>query len=157
MEHCICCECHPMRVMLRERAQRVLASDSGLAMVIGVVCEHFRISASDLIGRKRSQHVAFCRQVGFYLSRTMTKRSFPEIGRFYGRDHSTVVHGYQKLSRQVKDSAAFRGLIHKLEIAIRSKQDEESRERSGAQALAENEQGAAQGARAQDAKGAVGA
>ena len=62
------------------------------------VSEHYNIRLSDMIGPKRLRSYARPRQVAMYLSKHMTSRSLPEIGRrFGGRDHTTVMHGVRRI------------------------------------------------------------
>ncbi len=62
------------------------------------VSDHYNIRLSDLIGPKRVRVFARPRQVAMYLSKHMTSRSLPEIGRrFGGRDHTTVMHGVRRI------------------------------------------------------------
>jgi len=62
------------------------------------VAEHYNIRLSDMIGPKRVRTVARPRQIAMYLSKQMTSRSLPEIGRrFGGRDHTTIMHGVRKI------------------------------------------------------------
>ena len=62
------------------------------------VSEHYNIRLSDMIGPKRVRNYARPRQVAMYLSKKLTSRSLPEIGRrFGGRDHTTVMHGVRKI------------------------------------------------------------
>jgi chromosomal replication initiator protein len=62
------------------------------------VAEHYNIRLSDLIGPKRLRTIARPRQVAMYLSKQLTPRSLPEIGRrFGGRDHTTIMHGVRKI------------------------------------------------------------
>ncbi len=62
------------------------------------VSEHYNIRLSDLIGPKRTRNFARPRQVAMWLSKHMTNRSLPEIGRRFGkRDHTTVMHGVRKI------------------------------------------------------------
>ena len=62
------------------------------------VSEHYNIRLADLIGPKRVRTFARPRQVAMYLSKQMTSRSLPEIGRrFGGRDHTTVMHGVKRI------------------------------------------------------------
>jgi len=62
------------------------------------VSEHFNIRLSDLIGPRRVRTLARPRQMAMYLSKQLTARSLPEIGRrFGGRDHTTVMHGVRKI------------------------------------------------------------
>ena len=62
------------------------------------VAEHYNIRLADLIGPKRVRTVARPRQIAMYLSKQLTNRSLPEIGRrFGGRDHTTIMHGVRKI------------------------------------------------------------
>ena len=62
------------------------------------VAEHFNIRLADMIGPKRVRTLARPRQVAMYLSKELTARSLPEIGRrFGGRDHTTILHGVRKI------------------------------------------------------------
>lgn len=62
------------------------------------VSEHYNIRLADLIGPRRVRTIARPRQVAMYLSKQLTSRSLPEIGRrFGGRDHTTVMHGVRKI------------------------------------------------------------
>jgi chromosomal replication initiator protein len=62
------------------------------------VAEHYNIKVSDMHSARRSRAVARPRQVAMYLSKQLTPRSLPEIGRkFGGRDHTTVMHACRKV------------------------------------------------------------
>ncbi|MFV0386934.1 chromosomal replication initiator protein DnaA [Paracoccus sp. (in: a-proteobacteria)] len=62
------------------------------------VAEHYNIRLADMMGPKRARNVARPRQIAMYLSKQLTSRSLPEIGRrFGGRDHTTIMHGVRKI------------------------------------------------------------
>ncbi|WP_444463601.1 chromosomal replication initiator protein DnaA [Rhodobacter capsulatus] len=62
------------------------------------VAEHYNVRLSDMIGPKRLRTIARPRQVAMYLSKHLTTRSLPDIGRrFGGRDHTTIMHGIRKI------------------------------------------------------------
>ncbi|MFC4350081.1 chromosomal replication initiator protein DnaA [Fodinicurvata halophila] len=62
------------------------------------VAEHYNVRVSDMSSARRARAVARPRQVAMYLSKQMTARSLPEIGRkFGGRDHTTVMHAVRKV------------------------------------------------------------
>ena len=72
------------------------------------VAEHFKIRVSDMSSARRSRVVARPRQVAMYLSKQLTSRSLPEIGRaFGGRDHTTVMHAVKKVEELSKSDSAF--------------------------------------------------
>ncbi len=62
------------------------------------VAEHYCLRMSDMTSARRARAVARPRQVAMYLSKTLTSKSLPEIGRrFGGRDHTTVMHAVRKI------------------------------------------------------------
>ena len=68
------------------------------------VAEHYNIRLADMIGPKRSRNVARPRQIAMYLSKQLTSRSLPDIGRrFGGRDHTTIMHGVRKIDELVTE------------------------------------------------------
>lgn len=68
------------------------------------VAEHYNVRLSDMIGPKRMRTIARPRQVAMYLSKHLTTRSLPEIGRrFGGRDHTTIMHGIRKIDELMVD------------------------------------------------------
>jgi len=81
---------------------------------------HFKIDLSEMKSKRRARAVARPRQVAMYISKKMTPRSLPEIGRtFGGRDHSTVIHAVrtiEKLRESHPDmDADVRALMRQLE------------------------------------------
>ncbi|GBG96886.1 chromosomal replication initiator protein DnaA [Lactococcus termiticola] len=64
-----------------------------------VVSKHYMVAVSDMIGIKRNKEIAFARQVAMFLIRDLMALSLPAIGgEFGGRDHTTVMHSYNKIS-----------------------------------------------------------
>ncbi|MGO8804217.1 chromosomal replication initiator protein DnaA [Candidatus Binatus sp.] len=84
------------------------------------VADFFHIRLADLKSKKRTQHIAFCRQVAMYLCRRLTDSSFPTIGEHFGRDHSTVIHAHNLIMRRVTSDPAFRLSIEKIERELKS-------------------------------------
>lgn len=69
-----------------------------------VVARHYNVSKNDLLSNRRTRVIVRPRQIAMYLSKTMTPRSLPEIGRrFGGRDHTTVLHAVRKIEGMVKE------------------------------------------------------
>ena len=68
------------------------------------VGEHYNIRLEDFTAKKRTRAIAFPRQIAMYLSRELTDSSLPKIGiEFGGRDHSTVIHAHEKISKLLKE------------------------------------------------------
>lgn len=72
------------------------------------VSEYYGIKIADLLSSKRSQNIARPRQVAMYLSKILTSKSLPEIGRkFGGRDHTTVLHAVRKVQEILENDVEF--------------------------------------------------
>ena len=90
-------------------------------VIIEVVCRYFGIDRKALLSKSRAKRVAYPRQLAMYLIREMSHRSLVEIGAALGgRDHSTVHHGWRKMSRSSQiepetrqDIASLRELIER--------------------------------------------
>ena len=66
--------------------------------IIRKVAEHYNLRMTDLISARRARVVARPRQIAMFLSKSLTSKSLPEIGRkFGGRDHTTVIHAVKKI------------------------------------------------------------
>jgi chromosomal replication initiator protein len=84
------------------------------------VSDFFHIRLAELKSKKRTQHIAFCRQVAMYLCRKLTDSSFPAIGDAFGRDHSTVIHACNLIARRIGNDSAFRFSIEKVERELKA-------------------------------------
>ena len=98
---------------------RVQDHRPGIEGIQKTVADFFHIRLTDLKSKKRTQHIAFCRQVAMYLCRKLTDNSFPVIGEHFGRDHSTVIHAYNLIARRVGNDSAFRMSIEKIERELK--------------------------------------
>lgn len=73
-----------------------------LEQILQTVARYYKVKTADLIGKRRHQQVTRPRQIAMYLSKQLTSKSFPEIGRaFGGRDHTTVLHACQKITELI--------------------------------------------------------
>jgi len=80
-----------------------------------VVGEHFSIKLEDFKAKKRTKSVAFPRQIAMYLSRELTDYSLPKIGEeFGGRDHTTVIHAHEKISKLLQADATLQKQMKEL-------------------------------------------
>ena len=89
--------------------------------IIGHICKYYNLQNDDLIGKKRPKNIALPRQIAMYLSRRLTDASLPKIGlSFGGRDHTTVIHAYEKVEKMRKEDRSFDNLLQQFEEQIRS-------------------------------------
>ncbi|MBQ3834873.1 MAG: chromosomal replication initiator protein DnaA [Elusimicrobia bacterium] len=79
------------------------------------VAERYSLTVKDLKIKKRTTALAFPRQVAMYLARSLTDMSTTEIGdTFGGRDHTTVMHAYNKISKKVEEDPFFNADVNKI-------------------------------------------
>jgi chromosomal replication initiator protein len=84
------------------------------------VSERFGVTLEELVSPRRSQQVAYPRQVAMYLSRELTDSSLPKIGReFGGRDHTTVIHATTKITRMIREDRSVYNLVQELTARIK--------------------------------------
>jgi chromosomal replication initiator protein len=78
-------------------------------------CELFGISLEDLLSRGRATRVTWPRQVAMYLARELTDTTLPSLGRqFGGRDHTTVLHAHQRITRRLDEDERTRATVDAL-------------------------------------------
>ncbi|MDR1351954.1 MAG: chromosomal replication initiator protein DnaA [Treponema sp.] len=65
-----------------------------------VVADYFSLPSSDIKGKKRTQNIVFPRQLAMHIAREITEFSTTEIGQYFGRDHTTVMHACQKIEEK---------------------------------------------------------
>ena len=81
-------------------------------LILEVVSEHFSVSIADLKSGKRNANIVNSRQIAMYLCRTMTDTPLKSIGIMLGgRDHSTVSHGVDKVTEDIKTNEALNNTI----------------------------------------------
>jgi len=87
-----------------------------------VVAEHFHLRPEEFKSSKRTRSISYPRQIAMYLSRKLTDLSLPKIGKkFGGRDHTTIIHGYEKISKEMKTDIELTQTINELEKKITGK------------------------------------
>ncbi len=84
------------------------------------VAEEFAVSLQDLKTRRRNKNIVLPRQIAMYLSRELTDMSLPEIGGFFGgKDHTTVLHSYNKIKEGVNNNETLKNKVEKVIQVIR--------------------------------------
>ena len=117
------------RAMTVELAEHVLkdvfpqgdgVAEVTIARIQEVVCERFGVTHEELVSPRRSQAVAYPRQVAMYLCRELTDSSLPKIGREFGnRDHTTVMHATQKITRLIREDRTLYNLVQELTARVK--------------------------------------
>lgn len=92
-------------------AQRAFALNLGnaapsrltMSHVVAEVCVRYQIEEVELCSKRRNAAVVMPRQIAMYLCKAVTLRSLPEIGRRFGKDHTTVLHAVRKIGSLVEN------------------------------------------------------
>jgi chromosomal replication initiator protein len=103
-------------VIAREEA----AAPISLEKIQEVVSRHYHVDLHDMKSKRRTDAIAFPRQIAMYLARTLTEMSTTQIGdSFGGRDHTTVMHASSKVKNRLESDPFFAALINKIIQEIR--------------------------------------
>ncbi len=88
-------------------------------MIKDIVAQHFNVQISDLESKRRTRSITYPRQIAMYLCRELTDLSLPKIGEgFGGRDHTTVIHAYDKISNDINASIDFKNTVLQLKKTL---------------------------------------
>jgi chromosomal replication initiator protein len=89
------------------------------AYIKEMTAKYFNITVDEMDSKKRTKAISTPRQVAMYLTREMTDLSLPKIGEeFGGRDHSTIIHGCQKIADEMAINTDFKNLIIRIQNEI---------------------------------------
>lgn len=85
------------------------------------VCKYYNVKVSDIISQKKTNNIAFPRQVAMYLVREMTDFSFPNIGQLFGNRHyTTVMYAHEKIENEIKSDKNLKEVIKQIKENIMS-------------------------------------
>ncbi len=114
----------PVTLDLAEEALRSIIPEKKreitIELIQKIVAEKFNLSLKDLLGKRRTQHIATPRHIAMYLCRKLTTSSYPEIGSLFGgRDHSTVIHANKVVCEKVNNDDDFKKTVDVLEKRLK--------------------------------------
>ena len=101
-----------------------IGSDAGAeritpAKIVSIVAEHYQLDEKDLISAKKNKEVAYPRQIAMYLCCEMCDYTQKDVGdALGGRDHSTVIHGRNKIAHDLQENAELKATIEILKKKI---------------------------------------
>ncbi|MCI8417744.1 MAG: chromosomal replication initiator protein DnaA [Lachnospiraceae bacterium] len=88
-------------------------------LILDIVSEHFHISSGDIKSSKRSSDIVYPRQIYMYLCRDILGISLKQIGEILGgRDHTTIMHGQEKIAGEIQNNDSTRQLIDTIKKKI---------------------------------------
>ena len=84
-----------------------------------IVCKFFKISKNEMLSSRRSRYLVRPRQTAIYLTKILTTKSLPEIGReFSNRDHTTIIHSVKTIEKLKERNPDMNDNINKLKNII---------------------------------------
>ena len=85
-----------------------------------VVADFFKITVEDLKSKRRSNNIAKPRHIAMYLCRIETEENLSKIGlEFGGRDHTTVIHAHDKITKDIETNEDFKDKINKIILDLK--------------------------------------
>ena len=104
-------------ILKQENVERPIT----IELIQDIVTKHFNIDVKELKSKKRTDAIAWPRQIAMYLARTLTELSTTEIGEFFGgKDHTTVLHACEKVKIKLAESPFISSLINKIMQEIKN-------------------------------------
>jgi chromosomal replication initiator protein len=93
-----------------------------IGLIQDIVSNYYNLRIEDFKSARRTRNIAYPRQIAMYLSRKLTDMSLPKIGEeFGGRDHTTVIHAYEKISEGLKKDDSLKNAISDITKKINQK------------------------------------
>ena len=84
-----------------------------------IVCKYFKISKNEMLSSRRSRYLVRPRQIAIYLTKILTSKSLPEIGReFSNRDHTTIIHSVKTIEKLKENDLEMTNNINNLKNQI---------------------------------------
>jgi len=83
-----------------------------------VVGNYYNIKIEDFNAKKRNKSIVLPRQIAMFLCRELTDLSLPRIGEEFGRDHTTIMHAYEKISSDIKIDTQLKSVLEELKSKI---------------------------------------
>ena len=88
---------------------------NNIQKIQSVVADYYKISLEDMKSKKRTNNIAFPRQIAMYLARNLTNESLTRIGvEFGGKDHTTIMHACEKVDKEIKNDKKLEEVINKI-------------------------------------------
>jgi chromosomal replication initiator protein len=104
----------------REQLQDLFVSTSRqpsgitMEMIVRAVADHFELTPSEIKAKQKTKGILYPRQLAMHIARKITDYTFEEIGRYFGKDHSTAIYGDKMVSRRIHANPAEENVIQSL-------------------------------------------
>lgn len=100
---------------LKDYLNKSMSLKNDINRIQKIVAEYYKVRVEDLKAAKRSNNIAYPRQIAMYLSRKLTEESYIKIGmEFGGKNHSTVIHACNKIDHDIRSNKEIKNIIDNL-------------------------------------------
>jgi len=100
---------------LKDYLNKSISIKNDIGKIQKVVSDYYKINMDDFKSNKRNYKIAYPRQIAMYLSRNLTDESYPKIGmEFGGKNHSTVIHAFEKIKKEISTNNNLKIIIDNL-------------------------------------------
>jgi chromosomal replication initiator protein len=112
---------HLAQVVLKDLFPDAGSSEISVGLIMGETANYFGLTLDDLCSTSRTRQLVTARQIAMYLTRDLTDLSLPKIGQaFGGRDHTTVIHANNKISKLMQERPAIYEQVQELTSRIKT-------------------------------------
>jgi chromosomal replication initiator protein len=106
------------RVILKDLLN-LIENKLTIYLIQTLVCKYFKISKNEMLSSRRSRYLVRPRQTAIYLTKILTSKSLPEIGReFSNRDHTTIIHSVKTIEKLKEKDPEMADNINKIKNQI---------------------------------------
>ncbi|MDR1469574.1 MAG: chromosomal replication initiator protein DnaA [Spirochaetaceae bacterium] len=90
------------------------ASGITMEMIVRAIADHFELTPNEIKAKQKTKGILYPRQLAMHIARKITDYTFEEIGRYFGKDHSTAIYGDKAVSRRIHANPAEENVIQSL-------------------------------------------
>jgi chromosomal replication initiator protein len=91
-----------------------------LDIIVRAVAEHFRLTPNEIKAKQKTKGILYPRQLAMHIARKITDYTFEEIGRYFGKDHSTAIYGDKAVSQRIHTNPSEEQVIQNLIRTVKS-------------------------------------
>tara|TARA_R100000808_G_scaffold7062_1_gene20745 strand:+ start:21616 stop:21927 length:312 start_codon:yes stop_codon:yes gene_type:complete len=82
--------------------------------ILSVVCDYYGLSKQQILSHRRKKNLIKARHASYWLYENLTDYSYPRIGRIHKRDHTTIMHGCNRIDEAIKNQTEESNIINKI-------------------------------------------
>jgi len=103
--------------MLHSNSKRTITCD----IIVNTVARYFDVRNEEVVGKKRNKEYTYPRHIAMFLCRELTDHSLPHIGQVFSKDHTTIMHGIEKIATDAVKNAETKRVLDEIKLNITGK------------------------------------